>query len=294
MLPLELPAPSGTPGQIGGHRLGPEDQPVDLVFLHATGFNGRSYAPLLEPLADRLHMLLPDARGHGTTTLTADPRRLTSWDGLADDLIMLLDATGAPATPPVVAGHSLGAITALLAAAKRPELIRRLLLIDPVFTQAAARRIARIPGGPALLRRIVPIAANAARRHAVFADRQSAAARYRPRRLFRSWQPGFLEAYLADGLVDCAQGVRLACDPAWEAAVFSALGHNWRKAAAAVRCPVHILAAAHGSTAAAALPGLLAAQPAITAEVIAGAGHMIPMEQPATVRDRLLAAINAR
>ena len=66
---------------------GPAERPVDLVFSHANGFNARTYARLLGPLAARYHILAIDMRGHGLTTLPADPARHPGWKIFADDLL---------------------------------------------------------------------------------------------------------------------------------------------------------------------------------------------------------------
>src|SRR6056300_1475446 len=49
---------------------GPAGAPV-LHWAHANGFNGRTYAPLLAPLAEHFHIYASDARGHGLSTLPA-------------------------------------------------------------------------------------------------------------------------------------------------------------------------------------------------------------------------------
>jgi pimeloyl-ACP methyl ester carboxylesterase len=276
---------------MGGLDLGPPERPVDLIFLHATGFTGGTYRPLVAPFADRLRILLPDARGHGRTSLPADPNRLTSWETLAKDLVGLLDKAVDPSRPVVLAGHSLGAVTALLAAQMRPQHVCALVLVDPVLFRRFGHPLMRLPGIQHLLRRFIPIAANAARRQAHFPDRQSVITRYASRGLFKPWQPGFLEAYLEDGLVEDGQGVRLACDPAWEAATFVAAGHNWRQALRQVTCPVHIIVAGRESTVAVPMRELEPLNPGLTWEIVAQSGHMIPMEQPETVRARLLASL---
>ncbi len=39
--------------------------PLDLIFLHATGFNAETYRPLLAPLSENHHIVAIDQRGHG-------------------------------------------------------------------------------------------------------------------------------------------------------------------------------------------------------------------------------------
>ena len=51
---------------------GDRKRPVDLVFVHANGFNALTYRTLLAPLSGSLRIWAPDLRGHGGTTLPAE------------------------------------------------------------------------------------------------------------------------------------------------------------------------------------------------------------------------------
>ena len=53
---------------------GVSGRPV-LHWAHANGFNGHTYAPLLNPLAERFDIYAWDARGHGRTNVSAGPRK---------------------------------------------------------------------------------------------------------------------------------------------------------------------------------------------------------------------------
>ena len=110
---------------------GDADRPVDLVFVHANGFTALTYRTLLAPLSGSLRLWAPDLRGHGGTTLPADPNGRRNWADHRDDLVALLDAIDGP--PVVLAGHSMGATSALLAAAERPDRVSGLVLFDPVI-----------------------------------------------------------------------------------------------------------------------------------------------------------------
>ncbi len=152
---------------------------------------------------------------------------------------------GAP--PVVLAGHSMGGMVSLLAASQRPKAVRGLVLLDPVFMPPAVRLALYTPWGRARSRRF-GLAVGAAKRRPVFPSKAEALATYRTRKAFSTWTPGFLEAYVEGGFVDDPEGVRLACNPAWESATFSAQRHASWKALKSVPMPVHILAAGSGST----------------------------------------------
>jgi len=61
-----------------------------LHFAHATGFNAETYRTLLQPLAGRFHIYAADLRGHGFTTLPADPAAFKGWQSYGEDLARFL------------------------------------------------------------------------------------------------------------------------------------------------------------------------------------------------------------
>ncbi len=106
-------------------------RPVDLIFVHANGFNARTYRNLLAPLGDAWRVLAPDLRGHGLTDLPTVPANRASWNDMRGDLIDLVASLSGP--PVVLAGHSMGGTLALLAAAQMPERVRAVVMLDPVI-----------------------------------------------------------------------------------------------------------------------------------------------------------------
>ncbi len=109
-------------GAIAGLEFGPADRPLDVLFLHANGFNAQTYSELLSPLAERIHVVASDARGHGQSELPAEPGLAKGWTVFRDDLIALLESLKLGAA--VLGGHSLGAVVSLMVASTRPDLVR--------------------------------------------------------------------------------------------------------------------------------------------------------------------------
>lgn len=253
-----------------------------LHFAHATGMNAQLYAGLLAPLADRFAITASDARGHGFTGLDRDPAKLDSWDDFAADLLALIDVIDA-GTAWILAGHSMGATVSLLAASLRPDRVAGLVLIDPPMlpfdVAAQVRAGAAVPN---------PMADQAARRRSSFPSRADARAAYHGRGVFRTWSDADLDAYLAGGLIETADGVDLACAPAFESATFRAVSPNVEPALAAVRCPFVLLAGEEGSTVRGAELAAFAAHPAcVSASRVAGTTHFLPLERPDAVREAL-------
>lgn len=275
-------------GRMAGIAFGLETPNPDIVFMHATGFNARTYRALLQPLGDRFHVLALDARGHGRTQLRAGTLGYTSWRVHRDDLIAVLEHFSAPVT---LAGHSMGATVSLLTAGRRTDLVCGLALIEPVILPTAMYAMMELPFGPYLQRWTLPIARGAAGRRARFPDRDTAIKALTGRGIFKSFPPEVLADYLADGLVEHPKGgLALACRPAFEAATFSAHRHDPWSALRKVTDPIVVLRAERGSTISeASLHRLAAIRPHARVATVEGASHMLPIERP----DRVRAAIES-
>jgi pimeloyl-ACP methyl ester carboxylesterase len=281
---LRLTAPGRGGGDVAALDFGPPDRPFDAVFLHANGFNALTYRRLLEPLGARWRILAFDQRGHGGTTLAADPEGRRDWLDHRDDLLAILDVLRLDA--PVLAGHSLGGAVSVLAAAQRPSCAARLVLLDPVmFPWSGPTNAGESPMVKAALRR-----------RAVFASRAEALGAYRGRGAFATWPEVTLRDYLEDGLVDQPDGaVRLACAPAWEASSYAAQDNDTWGALAAWAGPVDMLLAQSGSTCR--FPEgeeVTSLPPRIGASVLAGTTHFLPMERPDDARRLLAHALEQR
>lgn len=271
-------------GQIHGIAFGDRARPPEIVFLHATGFNALTYRTLLAPLALRFSVLAIDLRGHGRTTLPPRLFGYGSWNRHRDDVIALLERH--IQVPVTLAGHSMGATTALLVAARRPRLVQGLALLDPVILAGGVAVFAEVPGAPMLLERTFPIAAKARRRRSHFPDREAARAALTGRGIFKTFPAEVLEDYLTDGLVDePGGGMRLACSPQFEARTFAAQRHDAVRALMRVGGPVVVLRAQNGSTTSAALAERLRDErPDLMFGVVEGGSHAFPMEQPKRAR----------
>ena len=108
---------------------GPEGAPP-MVLAHGFGCDQQMWRHVAPVFETDHRVVLFDHVGAGGSDLEAyDPDRYSSLSGYAQDLVEILDALALG--PAVVVGHSVSSVIALLAAADRPELFDRLVLVGP-------------------------------------------------------------------------------------------------------------------------------------------------------------------
>lgn len=96
-----------------------------IVLLHGTSANHAVWTPIAEALSSEATVISIDQRGHGYSDKPAD-----AYDGgsFAGDVVTVLDALGVERA--IIAGHSLGARNAWLAAAHYPDRVCAIVAID--------------------------------------------------------------------------------------------------------------------------------------------------------------------
>ena len=277
---IDLSTPTGK-GQVALLDFGDQNRAIDIIFSNANGFNALTYRHILAPLAADLRIVAYDSRGHGHTTLPAQGEGRVDWRDMGADLGQIL-ATLKPEQPVVLAGHSMGASTSLMAAQHIPSAVKALVLFDPVL----------VPRRDGVLVPESPLTLGALRRRRLFESRQAAVDSWRGRGAFRNWPDEILVDYATDGLLDDRAGVRLACAPEWAASNYRAQGQDGPALLFATGHATDVLKAETGSTCLVATNDpRLANHPLIRMTEIGGTSHFLPMERPDLVRERLRAAV---
>jgi len=146
-----------------------------IVLLHANGGDHRDFEAVIPELARTRRVYAIDWPGHGLSEPAAAPTALQFAALLPAILDELCDG------PVALIGNSVGGFAALRTAIAHPELVSRLILVNPggftpgnVLTRAACRGIASRPMAP-LAMRALPWAYLRRRNPGVRAARQRAA-----------------------------------------------------------------------------------------------------------------------
>ncbi len=117
-------------------RTGGAEQP--LVLLHGLMGSGACWSPLARALEDEYDVVMPDARGHGSS---AAPLHGYRYEDHASDVIGLIRGLGLSA--PILLGHSMGGMTAAVVASRGVATIRGVVLADPSFLSPERQREVR-------------------------------------------------------------------------------------------------------------------------------------------------------
>ncbi|MFD4443720.1 alpha/beta fold hydrolase [Nocardia sp. NPDC058519] len=111
---------------------GPSDT-SEIVLIHGVGTSLDFWNSVAPILAENRRTIALDLPGSGESLL---PRGSYDLESVTDATIDFLDRIRVSGT--VLIGHSLGALVTLQMAAKRPDLVQTLILIDPVLFDVEA------------------------------------------------------------------------------------------------------------------------------------------------------------
>ncbi|TWI71135.1 pimeloyl-ACP methyl ester carboxylesterase [Desulfobotulus alkaliphilus] len=255
--------------------------------LHANGFCAGTYDPLIRLMSEKLHVIGSDVRGHGSS-LSPVEMPIRHWKIFADDLEFMVSSLMQP--PVIGIGHSLGAVTTLITAARHPELFSCIILMDPVILP---RRYLMFMGFLRMTGLIgqFPLAKGARRRKFVFRGKQEALSRFTAGRgIFKTWDPSFVDAYLECGLLEVDEETAiLKCDPELEAQIFESVPADIWSYAKKVQCPVLAIRGKKSDTFVQdAADRFSRTVKDCELVVVDKSGHFVPMEQPAICAEHIL------
>ncbi len=109
-----------------------------LILLHGLAANGACWTSLARALEEDYDVIMPDARGHGTSSV---PEYGYRYEDHANDILGLIKALRL--SPPILLGHSMGGMTAAVVASRKPSVLHGLVLADPTFLSPKNQREVR-------------------------------------------------------------------------------------------------------------------------------------------------------
>jgi len=265
------------------------DQGPLFLFAHANGYPPQAYRTFLAPfLADyQVFSLYLRSFWPGT-----DPQEMKDWRAFRDDYIpevhSLIDKYGKQtelSASVIGVGHSLGAMTTLMAAIKDPGMFQLLVLMEPVLFPRWQGTAMRLLAPFKLIKRIHPLIQGTLKRKTRFESREAMYQRYRVKPVFSGLSDQVLRDYVEGlALEDTEGGIKLKYTPDWEARIYETGGiadwYVWRNLDQ-VKCPVLVI---RGEDTYVLFDSVINS---MTEKMLAGegfmmegTGHLVPLEKP--------------
>jgi pimeloyl-ACP methyl ester carboxylesterase len=218
--------------------------PGTLVFSHANGFPAGCYRVLFEVWQAAGWQVYAVPRiGHNPAYPVT-----SNWPHLRDELIDFIEQQVQPQMPqpgPVMlVGHSLGGLVSLLAACRKPALVRGLVMLDSPVVDGWRAHSLQVAKATGLIRRVSPGKVSHQRRHE-WPSRAEVHRHFAGKSKFARWDPRVLADYVACGFDEHDDGqVRLGFKREIETRIYNTLPHNLPRLLRqqAPRCPVAFIA----------------------------------------------------
>jgi pimeloyl-ACP methyl ester carboxylesterase len=248
--------------------------PPPIVFSHANGFPAGTYGVLFEAWRHaglRVHAI--ERIGHHP-----DFPVTSNWPHLRNELVGFIEReAGGPA---FLVGHSLGGLLSVLAASRRPDLARGLVILDaPLITgwRAHGLQVAKATG---LMRRMSPGRVSQ-RRRVEWPSREAVHAHFAVKHAFARWDARVLHDYVATGFEERDGRTRLAFQREIETRIYNTLPHHMPAVLRrhSLKCPVAFIA---GTQSAEMRQGGIEASRRLAKERFSWmeGTHLFPMEKP--------------
>ena len=238
--------------------------PRTALLIHGSGMSARSWVNQLHGRPAGLRMIAVDLPGHGESDFIPAVT-VEEHAAIVGDVLIALDCG-----PAVVVGHSLGGSIAIALAARRPSLVRGLVLIAscvrlPLIDNVGERLVAYLPGP---LRRLL---------------------------FFSMARRVLFTPHAAAGAIATAMRDLRACRPETLAAdVRAARAMDLTEEAAALDVPTLVLAGERDRLTTPVLAERLSALIRRSRlAIVDGVGHMLPLEAPERINREIAAFVQS-
>lgn len=193
-----------------------------LLFSHANGFPASVYNPIFHMMENDFHTFGLNFCGACDCRIDClgGPRRFKNWFPLVDNIIRFIELI--VGEPVVAAGHSMSGTIIAIASVMRPDLFKKIVLLDPVFLNPKIINYIRLLALTRLRHR-TPLAVGARRRRDKWISRKEASEYLSNKHLFQGWDDRMFDSYIEHGLVEKPDGVELAFPKGLEAFLFGSV-----------------------------------------------------------------------
>ena len=253
-----------------------------IYFAHANAYPPASYQAIIDGLREMAPVISYLQRPLWPTP--SEPETVTSWHDFADDVMGFFKQE--KITHVLAVGHSMGAVSSFLAATKRPDLFKALVMIEPVVFSRGFCWLNRIL--PRFIRHQVPLIKKTLLRPDQWPSLQAAFDFHRRTRAFKRVSDEQLWQFINAGVkADNTGTFRLAFDKHWEAHIYQTVT-PFRKQLLQSTLPVLALRGAETDTIPAAFWQRWHSNNNHQLVEIPNSSHLLPIERPEQVLSHVI------
>lgn len=259
-----------------------------IHLAHANGFPVKSYQQFINELTPTNRVIGMNARPLWTNSDYSD---FKSWETGADDLIRFLDEKGLSNI--IGMGHSFGAICTMIAAEKRPDLFKKLVLLEPVILPKWFHLMSSsFPHF--VMKKINPVVKKTLTRTEEWSTREATFQHFRNKKVFSLMSDKALWDYVNAVTMPNKEGEAfLKYTKEWEAQVYLTIFNSWKTFSRLN----HPFLTIRGETSDTIFPHvwtkLQTLNPNGAFVEFKDAGHLVPFEKPAEVASEVKAFLDS-
>jgi pimeloyl-ACP methyl ester carboxylesterase len=257
-----------------------------LHFAHANGYPSGCYGSFLKPFFKDYRVIGMHARPLWNIKHAS---AFSNWKKFADDYInfceeqALYDIVGM--------GHSMGAISSLIAAHNKQGLFKKLVLIDPVITPPHFEKVSLLPFF--LAKRFNPMVKIALRRKNHWDSKEEAIEYFKSKKTYRRFDEDSFGDFIEHGLCQKDGKWRLTYPRELEAKVYSSVPSVWH-ILKNPPCPLIILRAEYSNVINDQVwRQIKSVTPNSTFIEVSRVGHMMPLEKSRQLAQLILPLLRA-
>lgn len=259
-----------------------------IVFSHANSFPASTYKVLFKDLRSRGYAVKAvEKYGH-------DPRYPVSnnWPGVVQQLVDFVQTVTAKTGEPAwLVGHSLGGFLSLMAAARKPELVRGVVLVDSPLVGGWRSTALGVMKTTQVFGSMSPGAVSRKRRN-TWPSVEAAYEHFRHKKAFAKWDDAVLMDYVTHGTLPVDGKRELSFDRDVETQFYNTVPDNLERLLARnpIKCPVSFIGGLTSHE-------MKQVGMAMTEKVTKGrilmldGSHLFPMEKPAATAAAIEAAL---
>lgn len=210
-----------------------------IHFSHANGFPAETYRKLFSYLEKDFQIGYISMHGHNPNYPINH-----NWAELVDELIHYIEKNYDAPVDGV--GHSLGGVLTFIAAIKRPEIFRKVVLLDSLITSRTRSFLLFLAKKLNVLDAFTP-ARRVKTRRVEWGNFEEALAYFHSKTLFKEFDPDCLEDYVRYGTQVSEKGIKLRFDRNIEYEIFHTIPHNLTSFSGHLRVPATVIYSKAGS-----------------------------------------------